>query len=205
MKQGGSKKREAILIESFKLFLLKGYDAVSFTDIERVAQVTRGAIFHHFKSKEDLFQHVADRFVFAFFQEVDYGEEYLESSTPLKVFMAKCLSIIEERMTLFEQHIDTEITPAGFLRFILYLKDHHDIWIEKVRAYETQRIQAWIKTINLSKERKEVRSDTDALLLAETLHHLYLGLSYKGAMIDRLSIPILRRQWEYIYQQQLIK
>ena len=66
MERKDTKKRELILRESFKLFLAKGYDAVSFTDIEREAKVTRGAIFHHFDNKEDLFRHVAERFVLCF-------------------------------------------------------------------------------------------------------------------------------------------
>lgn len=199
------KRREAILNESFKLFLSKGYDAVSFTDIERVAKVTRGAIFYHFSNKEDLFKHVADRFVFVFLKDIDYGEEYLSSDTPLKVFMDKCLAIIETRMEYFLQGVDADVTSASFMSFILYLKDHYETWEEKVRIYEEKTVQTWGYVINLSKERSEIRPETDTTLLAETFHHLYLGLSFKGAMIDNLSVSVLRKQWEYIYKQQLIK
>lgn len=205
MERKETKKREAILKESFKLFLSKGYDAVSFTDIERVAKVTRGAIFHHFDNKEDLFKHVADQFIFVFLEDVDYGEEYLNSLTPLKAFMDKCLSIIETRMEYFLQGVDAGVTSASFMSFILYLKDHYETWEEKVRIYEEKTIQTWVNTINLSKERSEIRPETDTTLLAETFHHLYLGLSFKGAMIDNLSVSVLRKQWEYIYKQQLIK
>lgn len=205
MERKETKKREAILKESFKLFLSKGYDAVSFTDIERVAKVTRGAIFHHFSNKEDLFKHVADQFIFVFLEDVDYGEEYLSSPTPLKAFMDKCLSIIETRMEYFLQGVDAGVTSASFMSFILYLKDHYETWEEKVRIYEEKTIQTWVNTINLSKERSEIRPETDTTLLAETFHHLYLGLSFKGAMIDNLSVSVLRKQWEYIYKQQLMK
>lgn len=205
MERKDTKKREQILRESFKLFLAKGYDAVSFTDIEREAKVTRGAIFHHFDNKEDLFRHIAEQFVFAFLKDVDYGEEYLNSSTPLKTFMDKCLAIIEARMEYFLQGVDANVTSASFMSFILYLKDHYEVWREKVRIYEEKKIQAWDNAINLSKERHEIRPDTDVTLLAETFYHLYLGLSFKGAMIDKLSVSVLRKQWEYIYEQQLIK
>lgn len=205
MERNEIKRREAILNESFKLFLSKGYDAVSFTDIERVAKVTRGAIFYHFSNKEDLFKHVADRFVFVFLKDIDYGEEYLSSDTPLKVFMDKCLAIIETRMEYFLQGVDADVTSASFMSFILYLKDHYETWEEKVRIYEEKTVQTWGYVINLSKERSEIRPETDTTLLAETFHHLYLGLSFKGAMIDNLSVSVLRKQWEYIYKQQLIK
>ena len=200
-----NKKREAILRESFKLFLSKGYDAVSFTDIERVAKVTRGAIFHHFNNKEDLFKHVADQFIFVFLEDVDYGEEYLSSPTPLKVFMDKCLSIIETRMEYFLQGVDADVTSASFMSFILYLKDHYETWEEKVWIYEEKTIQTWSNVIKLSIEKNEISPQSDVRLLAETFHHLYLGLSFKGAMIDHLSVSVLRKQWGYIYGQQLIK
>ena len=34
---------------------------------------------------------------------------------------------------------------------------------------------------------------------------LYMGLSYGGALVDKLSIPELQRLWDYIYQQHIIK
>ena len=190
-----TKKKAAILRESFKLFLAQGYDAVSFTDIERAAQVTRGAIFHHFSGKEDLFKHVADQFI----DEVDYGSEYLTSPTPLKDFMDTCLALIERRMTYFLKEVDVRVTSASFMSFILYLKNHHETWSEQVQEYEAKKIEAWSEAINLSKDCGEIRPDTDTTMLAETFHHLYLGLSFEGAMIDTLSIPALRKQWEYLY------
>lgn len=205
MRRKETEKREAILKESFKLFLSKGYDAVSLTTIERAANVTRGAVFHHFDNKEDLFKHVAEQFVFTFLEEKDYGEEYLNSSTPLKIFMNKCLAIIEARMNHFLQEFAPKITSASFMSFILYLKDHYEVWSDKIRVYEEQKIQTWSNVIKHSIEKNEIRPDTDVKLLAETFHNLYLGLSYKGAMIDNLSISVLRKQWEYIYEQQLIK
>ena len=194
-----TKKKAAIVRESFKLFLARGYDAVSFTDIERAAQVTRGAIFHHFSGKEDLFKHVANQFIDAFLEEVDYGAEYLTSQTPLKDFMETSLAIIERRMTYFLKEVDERVTAASFMSFILYLKDHHETWSEQVQEYEAKKIEAWSGAINLSKDRGEIRPDTDTTMLAETFNHLYLGLSFEGAMIDTLSIAALRKQWESLY------
>ena len=118
-----TKKKAAIVRESFKLFLAQGYDAVSFTDIERAAQVTRGAIFHHFSGKEDLFKHVVDQFIDIFLEDVHYGAEYLTSPTPLKDFMDTSLALIERRMTYFLKDADVRVTSASFMSFILYLKE----------------------------------------------------------------------------------
>ena len=197
--------KESILEASFKLFLAKGYRGISMPDIERAAMITRGAIFHHFINKEDIFKQSADYFVLSFLEEVNYGEEYLSSSTPLKAFMSKCLEIIEARMEKFLQKTTVEITPASFMSFTLYLKDHYEGWQEKALEYENGKIDAWKKAINLAKEKNEIRLDSDETLLASTFHNLYKGLSYGGALVDKLSIPDLQRLWDYIYQQQAIK
>lgn len=197
--------KETILRESFKLFLAKGYDGTSVPDIERAAKITRGAIFHHFANKEDIFKQSADYFVLAFFQEADYGEEYLSCPTPLKTFMMRCLKLIEARMEMIIHEKDIEVTPASFMSFTLYLTDHYEGWREKVLEYKRQKIGAWTKAINLAKEKNEIRSDVDTALLAETFYDLYLGLSYGGALVDKLSIPDLERLWDYIYQQQAIE
>ena len=197
--------KEAILRESFKLFLAKGYDGTSVPDIERAAKITRGAIFHHFANKEDIFKQSADYFVLSFLEEVNYGEEYLNSATPLKAFMGKCLEIIDARMKTFLQKTTMEITPASFMSFTLYLKDHYEGWQEKALEYENGKIDAWEKAINLAKEKNEIRPDANALLLASTFYNIYMGLSYGGALVDKLSIPELQRLWDYVYQQQTIK
>ena len=117
----------------------------------------------------------------------------------------RCLKLIEARMEMIIQEKDIEITPASYMSFTLYLTDHYEGWREKVLEYKRQKIGAWTKAINLAKEKNEIRSDVDTALLAETFHDLYLGLSYGGALVDKLSIPELQRLWDYVYQQQTIK
>lgn len=185
--------KENILKECFKLFLSKGYDATSIPDIERVTKISRGAIFYHFLNKEDIFKQCADYFVLSFLKDVDYGDEYLCSTIPLKTFIDKCIEIIETRMDQFFKNTDFKVTTASCLSFTLYLKDHYEGWPEKVLEYKKQKIEAWVNAINLAKKRKEIYPDTDSILLAEIFLNLYMGLSYEGALVDKLSILDLQR------------
>ncbi len=53
---------ERILDVSTKLFLEKGYDNTSLQDIlNELGDLTKGAIYHHFKSKEEIFDAVGTR------------------------------------------------------------------------------------------------------------------------------------------------
>jgi len=47
--------KELILFESFKLFLAKGYDKVSMNDLVTASGMSKGAFYHYFSSKEELF------------------------------------------------------------------------------------------------------------------------------------------------------
>ena len=51
-----------ILDTSFRLFMEKGYEHTSIQDIiDRLGGLSKGAIYHHFKSKEDILVAVTDR------------------------------------------------------------------------------------------------------------------------------------------------
>ena len=52
--------RRALLDSATELFETKGYAATSIEDVVRGARVTRGALYHHFRSKQELFEAVYD-------------------------------------------------------------------------------------------------------------------------------------------------
>ena len=53
--------KEYILEKAFALFLDKGYDGVSITDLQDELGMGRASIYHHFKSKRELFTEVIDK------------------------------------------------------------------------------------------------------------------------------------------------
>jgi AcrR family transcriptional regulator len=52
--------RAALLEEATALFAERGYAATSLEDVASASQVTRGAVYHHFASKQALFEAVLD-------------------------------------------------------------------------------------------------------------------------------------------------
>lgn len=54
--------KQKILLESFKLFATKPFSDITFTDIEKVTGLSRGAILYHFKSKDEILASIIDRF-----------------------------------------------------------------------------------------------------------------------------------------------
>jgi AcrR family transcriptional regulator len=48
-------KREQIITEATRLFVTRGYDGISMREIAETVDVSKAAIYYHFKDKEDLF------------------------------------------------------------------------------------------------------------------------------------------------------
>lgn len=160
-------KRDIILNESFRLFLKKGYAAVSFSDLVEAANVSRGNMFHHFKNKEDIFHHVVDLFVFEFLNDDAPNLLELTSSTPLKgLHRQLCGKHRSPYGIIFMTTKDT-VTSANFMSFILYLKDNHLNWKEKFQEYEGRNDSEWNEVVEISKQKGEFVQivETEKILL----------------------------------------
>ena len=57
----GQNSRDKLLDAATRLFHENGYQAVTVNDICEAAQLTKGAFYHHFDSKEALYQHFIHR------------------------------------------------------------------------------------------------------------------------------------------------
>ena len=53
--------RDFIIDETYKLLLTQSYEAVSISTISDAIGLTKGALYHHFDNKEDLFKAVIDK------------------------------------------------------------------------------------------------------------------------------------------------
>jgi len=66
------KTRELILSKSFQLFLNKGYREILINNIIGECGISKGVFYHHFKSKEELYQEVLNHLFFDYFQDADF-------------------------------------------------------------------------------------------------------------------------------------
>ena len=53
--------KEQILLTALELFSRKGFDAVSVSDIAEKLGITKGALYRHYASKQDIFEKILER------------------------------------------------------------------------------------------------------------------------------------------------
>lgn len=93
-----------------RLFAADGYTATSLEDVVAAAGVTKGALYHHFSSKRDLFRAVFEH------EEIALAEAsraaYVEESDPWEGFQAACVAFLENSLDPGVQRIVVLDAPA---------------------------------------------------------------------------------------------
>lgn len=107
---------ESVISISAKLFAEKGYDKTSMQDIVDALGMSKGAIFHHFKSKEDIFNAVISKQSEYAEQIINKWIEELEGLTAKE----KLIGILEKNMNDQQMHsfdsvLSTQIQNPHFV------------------------------------------------------------------------------------------
>ena len=56
--------KDNILISSFRVFLEKGYEKATLNELVKASKVSKGAFYHYFKGKEELFDATIEKYFF---------------------------------------------------------------------------------------------------------------------------------------------
>ena len=90
---------EAILSVSAKLFLQKGFDKTSMMDIATAAGISKGAIYHHFKSKDEIIKSVMEKqeqsvkgTIENFMEETRFLSVHMKSAEFVLSYMQSCVN-----------------------------------------------------------------------------------------------------------------
>lgn len=83
-KLGGGATREVIVNEAARLFSERGYGATSIRDIADASEVRSASLYHHFKSKEEIFLEISRRGVETVFHAVRAAVDPLPDEASVK-------------------------------------------------------------------------------------------------------------------------
>ena len=134
--EGGEGSRGEILDAAAEAFMRKGYAAASIDDVADILGCTKGRIYHHYRSKADLFFDVHKRGMAMDLQAVracmKEGRDPLEQLFEMAVahLMVVMSQIAYQRVAVqgLEMHLAGQTTPEQrkTLRSILLLRDEYE-------------------------------------------------------------------------------
>lgn len=187
--------KEFIIDESFKLFLNHSYEAVSISDISQAIGLTKGALYHHFKSKEELFISVIDKYIRFVGFESNFDSMSLESFIELSVKQTEKIF-----QTLF-QHSMT-FSPINYISMIADAFRHYPGYAENQGNFINSEIEKTIQVLKNAIKRGEIREDIDPSLVANNFFAITMGLA--GNLVRNISIEdaieLLKKQTSEFYK-----
>lgn len=171
--------KEYIIDEAYKLFLGHSYEAVSISDISQAIGFTKGALYHHFKNKEELFKSVIDKYVHFEGLVADVNS----------ITLAECNRLCLENTNRILRRMFGEQPKFMAISYLTLVADafrHYPQFGEQTNAFfETETAKTKIVLDNAIKN-GEIRSDINTAVLATNYMSTTIGLA--GTLLHNKTI-----------------
>jgi TetR/AcrR family transcriptional regulator, transcriptional repressor for nem operon len=187
--------RNYILQTAFKLFLEKSYKAVTFQELMEKTGFSKGAFFHYFKNKQEIFEAVIDLYV-AQFATVDFTRL---SQTNLRNFLDNYFAEVKK----LRGGLSDQDTVASANQYALLFEAMRIIpdFKSKLIKQEDKVLAGWLKLIAAAREGKEITTVLSDLQIARLFIDTGHGIVLHLIMTDNL--PAIETEasaaWNNIY------
>jgi AcrR family transcriptional regulator len=191
--------RKFITKTALSLFISKSYKAVTMSDLEKATGLTKGAFYHHFKNKEELFVEVINTYYLS--NDLFDNKDLLQYGT-LKQNFEFLLSKIEEEVERLKDFTKKEIVDPYLFLLIIEAREYYPNFIEKANEKEMRQLRKWEQIILRSKENNEVKRDLDTTILCQNIIAIEASLmkSFFKEMPFDYSLSILKLQFDQFYR-----
>jgi len=171
--------REYIIDQSFELFLNRSYEAVSINDISKAIGLTKGALYHHFVNKEELFMAVIDKYLSFPVMECDIER------IDLSKFNELLINNVRKTMDKLFCNI-SKFVPINYLTFIADGFRHYPGFAEGKEKYFNDELDKTRRVLENAIRRGEIRNDINAKAVAMTYYSSAMGLA--GNLLQKHSV-----------------
>jgi TetR/AcrR family transcriptional regulator, transcriptional repressor for nem operon len=201
-----SDSREHIIMSSMQLFLQKGFKEVTMKEIVDKTGLSKGAFYHYFSSKEQVFQEV----IAYFLDNAMVTKFKLLPDTSLKEFYEAVLNDFEKGMSNIGKLVSKDKDQDEKFNSNFYYLIFDAIRIlpdfkEKAVQQQKEEIQAWKKVIAAAKKSGEINTTIPDEQLAKLFIFSGDGLSINQIMVESVVSGRKRNElkqiWSSLYEQ----
>lgn len=190
-----SDTREYIIDQAYSLFLEKSYEAVSISDISKAIGFTKGALYHHFINKEELFMAVIDKYLpfeqfFAPINDVTL-QQYIEVS--IKRAEEILQSIFDKKQGFI---------PLSYMALFIDAFRHYPKFAKEKDRLMQGELEKIKGVLTCAIENGEIRKDINVDYMAMNFFSLNTGLASNLVQNNspKQAIEMLRNQFHELYK-----
>lgn len=196
-----SKKK--ILDKAFNLFINRSYDAVSMKDIQDAAQISRGAIYHHFSSKEEIYEDVLQEYLIPYFET--YSTITVNSDCTLMEAIQTAVKARQSHITTLKDIVPFKLADFYFFKFIYQASEYSPSFKEKINLLTEKEFNSWRSIIQGAMRKGEIRSDIDIDSVAQWFIISPMGLGLFSAFSNYININSNDLRSVYLRYYNLLK
>jgi AcrR family transcriptional regulator len=195
-----NESKEHILRTSLKLFLQKNFKEVTMKDLVESTGMSKGAIYHYFNSKEQVFEEVIKHF---FMNMMDNTFSDIPQHS-LKQFYTDVLAGMEERRKKAAKLINENKGETFKTNYYFLIFDAIKIlpgFREELLISQKDEIKAWASRIKLAKESGEIKTSMTDTQLAKLFAYSGDGTGLNMIMEETNNKvnTELRSLWDGLY------
>ncbi len=166
--------RDQILTSAFKLFFEKGYKEVTMSELVKATGLSKGAFYHYFSSKEELYNVTLDKYIGSYIQNfsLEFDENLTLRENLIQLFSRFAFITTELKETLHKKEF-------GMANYLLFLQEamKKEEFKEKLSEYNNRFFEEFSRWVNIAKSRNEIDKSIDSMVLAKHLASLMKGMT----------------------------
>ena len=165
--------KEHILFTAFKLILKKGYGNVTMSELVTSTGLSKGAFYHYFTSKDQIYQTAMDQYVFSYLESFDLVYQADKS------FQDNLFGIFSQFIEMakeIDQLIGPENHMINYYQTVLEGSIRSIEIKKKITRYYELYIDGLAEWIRWAQGKNEIRDDLDPVVLGKHLCSLMEGI-----------------------------
>lgn len=172
-----SKKK--IIENSFCLFLSKSYESVTLREIQETTGTSRGAIYHHFNSKEEIYEETINQYLIPAFSSYSITDEEDKKNMINTIYAS--IKYRQSHTNILKEVTNSKITDYDFFKFIYQAAEHSKNFSEQANLIVEKDFRSWRNCVQNAMRTGEIRSDIDIDFTAQYFLTAPLGLGNLSA------------------------
>ncbi|MFB6341888.1 TetR/AcrR family transcriptional regulator [Saccharicrinis sp. FJH62] len=166
--------RTYILKTSLILFLQKSFKDVTMNEIVQKTGLSKGAFYHYFKSKDDLYKEIVS--MFFNFGSVDYNAFDQNSLLGFLKSYIRNIDVSFKKIYEFTGSNENDDVNLNFMMIMFEAVKKFPEFLKMESEQYEKSMAAWVPVIDKAKESGEIKSETSSQQVADTFLYLTDGV-----------------------------
>lgn len=189
--------KDLILETAYTMFLYNNYEAVTINAIIKSTGLTKGAIYHYYASKEDLFKAVVDKYV------VENMIDSVNTFNSLQDFIKFIIDSVEVKIERFleKKNDSSTIIPINYLSLVIAAHRYYPGYTQIGEKFFQAQKKRWEDHIKDAIANGEIRDNIDTEAIISSFMNVGSGIISNSIMFGSMSdaLKLFERQYRQLY------